>query len=69
VTTDGTASVLAARPALWALREKGVDAQGLLLSAGFSDAALESVENRLPYSRCVGSGRRLPGRAATTSSA
>jgi len=50
VTTDGTASVLAARPPLWALREKGVEARGLLLSAGFSDAALESVENRLPYS-------------------
>jgi len=45
----GTASVLAARPALAALETKGIDVGEALRSAGFSREALERVENRLPY--------------------
>jgi AraC-like DNA-binding protein len=63
VTSYGNASVLALRPALWALREKGINPRGLLLSAGISDGAIDSLDNRLPYS-CV---RRFWDEAAAVS--
>lgn len=41
-------SVLAARPAVAALEERGVDASAVLRTAEISSEALASVENRLP---------------------
>ena len=46
---EGTASVLAVKPALAALAEAGIDDERVLASVGISPAVLAAVENRLPY--------------------
>jgi AraC-like DNA-binding protein len=46
---EGTVSVLAARPALAALDRQGTDAEVPLRMAGLSRAALDAIDNRLPY--------------------
>ena len=49
MTKGGTVSVLAARPALAALDERGIDADAPLRAAGLSRATLAGIENRLPW--------------------
>ena len=49
MASEGTASVLAVKPALAELEERGLNAEAVLHSAGLSRAALDSVENRVPY--------------------
>jgi AraC-like DNA-binding protein len=49
MTVTGTVSVLAGRPALAALDERGIDAEPALRAAGLSRAALAAIENRLQH--------------------
>ena len=48
MSSDPSTTVLVALPVVAALKERGVDAAGVLRSAEISSEALSSVENRLP---------------------
>ena len=49
MATEGTASVLPVKAALWALEERHVHAEPVLQAAGISRAVLQAVDNRVPY--------------------